>query len=72
MIGEMGDLPWDPQDGSTLAYNKKLLEFIRANGLSFAWFAIDMRSDYNRHIYNRNGLTDYGRLVTPYFTNNNK
>ena len=69
LIGEMGDLPWDPQDGTTLAYNQRLLDLIRANSISFAWFAVDVTSPYVNHIYNQNGITDYGRLVTQYFSN---
>lgn len=72
MFGEVGDLPWDPQDGSTLRWNKQVLQDIQQHGLSFAWFAIDISSPYPRHIWNEDGITPYGKLVQQYFVNYGK
>jgi hypothetical protein len=75
VIGETGQLPWDDQRIAQ-DYYREVLEFIKKHGLSFAWFAIDVFNDNPKdryiHIWNKNGITDWGKLVTTYFANYNK
>ncbi len=72
MIGETGQLPWDDHDLAQ-EYYQEVLNFIKEHGLSFAWFAMDIFNtnpkDRNIHIYNGNGITEWGRKVQSGFVN---